>query len=135
VPLIIRGPGFPQNTSREQLVANIDLAPTITALTGAVPGRVMDGIDLLPLAQDPSVAANRDLLFESFDIGTFGIRHGQWAYNAWSNGDEELYNLVDDPYELNNLLKPSTASKYKDIRNELSARLAQLRTCAGASCR
>jgi N-acetylglucosamine-6-sulfatase len=135
VPLIIRGPGFPQNASRQQLVANIDLAPTITALTGAVPGRVMDGIDLLPLAQDPSVAANRDLLFESFDLGTFGIRRGQWAYNAWSNGDEELYNLVDDPYELNNLLKPSTASKYKDVRNELSARLTQLRTCAGASCR
>jgi N-acetylglucosamine-6-sulfatase len=135
VPLIIRGPGFPQNTIRDQLVANIDLAPTITALTGAAPGRVMDGINLHPLAEDPSLAANRDLLFESFDVGTFGIRRGPWVYNSWTNGDEELYNLNDDPYELNNLLKPSTATKYKDIRDPLAARLAQLRFCSGDSCR
>ena len=32
VPLIVRGPGFPSGARRRQLVANIDLAPTITAL-------------------------------------------------------------------------------------------------------
>jgi N-acetylglucosamine-6-sulfatase len=135
VPLIIRGPGFPENTTRDQLVANIDLAPTITALTGAQPARTMDGIPLLPLATDPSDQANRSLLFESFDIGTFGIRQGPWAYNQWNNGDEELYNLDDDPYELTNLLHGGMASKYDDIRNQLAAKLAELRTCSGASCR
>ncbi len=135
VPLIIRGPGVPQDTVRDQLAANIDLAPTITAVTGAVPGRVMDGINLLPLTHDPSIAANRDLLFESHDVGTFGIRRGPWAYNSWTNGDEELYNLNDDPYELDNLLKPSTKDSYKDIESQLAARLAQLRNCSGASCR
>jgi N-acetylglucosamine-6-sulfatase len=135
VPLIIRGPGVPEDTIRGQLVANIDLAPTITALTRAVPGRVMDGINLLPLTQDPSVAADRDLLFESFDIGTFGIRRGPWAYNSWTNGDEELYNLNDDPYELDNLLKPSSAEDLESIRDQLAARLAQLRNCSGDSCR
>jgi N-acetylglucosamine-6-sulfatase len=140
VPLIIRGPGVPVNATREQLVANIDLAPTIVSLTGAVPLRVMDGTNLLPLAQDPSVDANRDLLFESPDIGTYGIRRGPWKYDSWSNGDQELYNLNDDPYELQNLLydPPGPAGPTADeqaIAQQLAARLTQLRSCSGASCR
>jgi N-acetylglucosamine-6-sulfatase len=134
VPLIIRGPGFPQNTTRDQLVANIDLAPTITALTGARPGRVMDGIPLLPLAKDPADETNRALLIETFDVGAFGVRQGQWAFNQWSNGDEELYNLDGDPYELRNLLFGSGASSYTTIRDQLAAELAKLKACSGPSC-
>jgi N-acetylglucosamine-6-sulfatase len=118
----------------------VDLAPTISALTGALPGRVMDGIPLLPLAKNPADSANRDILFESPDIGAFGIRRGPWKYNLWTNGDEELYNLDDDPYELTNLLydppgptEPSPANVA--LASELKVRLAQLKTCSGDSCR
>ena len=74
VPLIIRGPGIPAGVTRSQLVSNIDLAPTILEITGAQPGRAQDGISLLPLVANPGAAANRDLLFEVFDFGIFGIR-------------------------------------------------------------
>ena len=134
VPLVIRGPGFPQGAVRDQLAANIDLAPTITALTGVQPARVMDGIPLLPLAKDPADGANRDILFESPDIGTYGIRRGPWKYNLWNNGDEELYNLDEDPYELHNLLFGPSAPSYRTLADQLRARLEQLRTCNGASC-
>jgi N-acetylglucosamine-6-sulfatase len=134
VPLVIRGPGFPQGVVRSQLAANIDLAPTITSLTGVPAGRVMDGIPLLPLAQNPSSGNNRDILFESPDIGAYGIRQGPWKYNSWNNGDEELYNLNNDPYELTNLLHGSPTPSEITIRNQLNARLTQLRTCNGASC-
>ncbi len=139
VPLIIRGPGFPVNATRDQLVANIDLAPTIISLTGTTPGRTMDGIPLLPLAKNPAEAANRDILFESPDIGAYGIRRGPWKYNLWDNGDEELYNLDDDPYELTNLLYDPpgpVAPSPQDIAlaSQLKPRLEQLRTCNGASC-
>src|SRR5258705_6288275 len=99
----------------------------------------MDGIPLLPLAQNPAAGANRDILFESPDIGTYGIRRGPWKYNLWNNGDEELYNLDDDPYELRNLLydppglvEPSPADVA--LASELRDRLIQLETCNGASC-
>jgi N-acetylglucosamine-6-sulfatase len=139
VPLVIRGPGFPAGAVRDQLAANIDLAPTITALTGATPARVMDGIPLLPLAQDPATSANRDILFESPDIGTYGIRRGPWKYNLWNNGDEELYNLDDDPYELRNLLYDPAGPADPDpadiaLADELRTRLLQLKLCNGASC-
>lgn len=136
VPLIIRGPGIPAGVTRSQLVSNIDLAPTILEITGAQPGRDQDGISLLPLVANPGAAANRDLLFEVFDFGIFGIRRGPWKLNQYENGgrpDEfELYNLNDDPYELTSEDgQPANAT----IKAELLARLTQLRTCAGASCR
>jgi arylsulfatase A-like enzyme len=151
VPLIIRGPAFPTGVTRNQLVSNIDLAPTIARLTKAQPARVMDGIPLQPLAADPSVSAQRDLLFESFDLGdtnfrdqAFGIRRDQWAYNEYSDGGKELYNLRTDPYELDNLLYdpglPGPAGGEPDPANvalaqQLAVRLAQLRSCSGTSCR
>jgi arylsulfatase A-like enzyme len=131
VPLIIRGPGVPQNVTRDQLVANIDLAPTIAAITKAQPGRVMDGINLLPLTHNPGVANNRSLLFESVDLGLYGIRQGPWSYNLYSNGDEELYNLNDDPYQLTSVdHDPGLAS----LKASLKAELERLRTCSGATC-
>jgi N-acetylglucosamine-6-sulfatase len=39
VPLILRGPGIPRAAVRRQLVANIDLAPTIVSAARAAPGR------------------------------------------------------------------------------------------------
>jgi N-acetylglucosamine-6-sulfatase len=136
VPLIIRGPGIPAGVTRSQLVSNIDLAPTILDITGAQPGRAQDGISLLPLVANPGAAANRDLLFEVFDFGIFGIRRGPWKLNQYENGGQpdefELYNLNDDPYELTNEDgQPANAT----IKAELLARLTQLRTCVGASCR
>jgi arylsulfatase A-like enzyme len=131
VPLIIRGPGVPQNTTRDQLVANIDIAPTVAAITKARPGRVMDGIDLLPLTRDPSVSNDRTILFESVDLDIFGVRQGPWSYNLYSNDDDELYNLEDDPYQLTSLADDSDLDS---LKASLRAKLEQLKTCAGASC-
>jgi N-acetylglucosamine-6-sulfatase len=131
VPLIIRGPGVPEGVTRDQLVSNIDLAPTIVALTKAVPLRVMDGISLLPLARDATNNVGRDLLFESTDLNIYGLRRGPWSYNRYSNGDEELYNLNADPYQLDSLGEDPA---YADLRASLAAELAQLKTCSGASC-
>jgi hypothetical protein len=92
----------------------------------------MDGIDLLPLTRDPSVANNRSILFESVDLDIYGIRRGPWSYNLYSNGDEELYNLDDDPYQLTSVdADPGLAS----LKASLKAELERLRTCSGATCR
>ena len=155
VPLIIRGPGFPAGVTREQPVANIDLAPTIVQIAQARPLRVMDGLPLQPLARNPVVRQNRDLLFEAFDLGSpelgqsFGIRRGQWVYNEYTNRNggplssyAELYDMRTDPYQLNNLLydppppggSDAPSAQHLALAEQLAARLSQLQTCSGASC-
>jgi N-acetylglucosamine-6-sulfatase len=132
VPLIVRGPKFPAGVNRTQPVTNVDLAPTIAQLAKVAPGLAVDGRSLLPVARDPAYGAERDLLFES-DVhgGSAGIRSGRWVYLDGNDDGVELYDLVEDPFELDSLhASPGHAA----IRNQLAARLAQIRNCAGASC-
>jgi arylsulfatase A-like enzyme len=65
VPLLLRGPGIPHGVSSHELVANIDLAPTIAEIADARPTRPCDGRSLLPYAHDPGRLSNRPLLHET----------------------------------------------------------------------
>jgi N-acetylglucosamine-6-sulfatase len=142
VPLIIfdgRGAagGFPAGTTVTQPVSNIDLAPTIVALTGARARRVMDGQPLLPLVLNPGQGKSRTLLIEGFGEGGgkppfTALRDPRWFYAEYKNGDRELYDLQADPNELRSLhADPAFAA----VRQDLASRLAKLRACSGASCR
>jgi arylsulfatase A-like enzyme len=133
VPLLVRGPKFPRRAVRDQLVSNVDLAPTIAALTKVVPGRTMDGRSLVPFAKHPGYGVPRELLFEARTGGNNkAIRSGNWIYIDNGPGDTpELYNLATDPFQLQSQhANPAFAT----IRNQLAARLDQLKDCAGASC-
>jgi N-acetylglucosamine-6-sulfatase len=137
VPLIIRGGGFPAGGTALQQVSNIDLAPTIVALTGVHPRRVMDGQPLLPLALDPQQGRDRTLLVEGYGSGSGkppfrAVRDPRYLYTEWNNGEKELYDLQTDPYELQSR---HAAANMKTVRKRLAAKLAKLRICAGASCR
>jgi N-acetylglucosamine-6-sulfatase len=139
VPLIVRGPGIPRGQHRAQLVANVDLAPTIVALAGARPGRVMDGLSLLALARNPSLEPRRALLLESGPeasregIPPFtGIRSRHHVYVEYSDGERELYDLRRDPWELQNV---ASNPAYRSIRTALARWLRELRLCRGRTCR
>ena len=129
VPLIMRGPSIPAGQHRSQFVANIDLAPTIVAATGAQPGRVMDGRSLLPFARDPLFHSGRDLLLETPTYSA--IRTPNWLY-AEHVTEAGLYNLARDPFELSSL---HANPDYNRVKADLALRLARLRGCAGAVCR
>ena len=49
VPLLMRGPGIPEDQTRDQLVSNLDVTATIVDLAGAKPGVPLDGKSLVPL--------------------------------------------------------------------------------------
>jgi N-acetylglucosamine-6-sulfatase len=136
VPLIIRGPGVPRGQHVRELAANIDLAPTIVAATGARPLRVMDGRSLLALARDPARRLGRDILIERGPGGNnqqlfTALRTMRYLYAEYSNGDRELYDLVADPDQLTSL---HADPAYQALRAVLAERLGRLRTCTGAAC-
>jgi arylsulfatase A-like enzyme len=133
VPLLIRGPGFPAGATRRQLTGNIDIAPTLVDLAGAeTAGHPIDGISLAPLAADPSRERGRDLLFDNGVGGSTAVRTSRYSYIEHRTDETELYDLRKDPHELKSL---HGTRRYRDTRNELAEYLAQLRECAGASCR
>jgi N-acetylglucosamine-6-sulfatase len=130
VPLIIRGPTIPRGGRRSQLVANIDLAPTIAAAARVRPGRAPDGRSLLPIARDRLLFGGRDILLETPTYAA--IRTPRWVYVEHANGDRELYDLLRDPRQLTS---QHANAAFQSTRTELAARLMRLRGCSGATCR
>lgn len=142
VPLLIRGPGIPKGVTVRELAINADLAPTILDAADTSAGLVMDGSTLLPVAAEPNVQRGRELLIEKGAVnnegepddpaGFVGIRNRAYKYVEHGTGEVELYDLRSDPYEETSL---HAEPAYDEIEAALAARLADLRECAGESCR
>ncbi len=138
VPLLLRGPGVPRGQVDERLVGNIDLPATILDATGVAPGRVQDGVSLLDQLADPGAELGRGLLIENGNgangIPRYrGIRTDRYLYvEHKSTGEQELYDLRLDPYQLQSL---DEYERYDPVRRDLAARLHRLEGCAGAGCR
>jgi N-acetylglucosamine-6-sulfatase len=130
VPLVMRGPGIPQGQQVDDLAINADLAPTIVDATGATPGLVMDGRSLIPVAQNPGIEADRQLLVEQPNFSA--IRTPRYTYAEYTNGEKELYDLQRDPFELQSR---HASPAYASVRATLAKRLQRLERCSGATCR
>jgi Sulfatase len=137
VPLIIRGPGFAAGAVAPATAINVDLPRTLAAAAGAVPGRVLDGLDLREVAGGSARALARPLLNETGVQGLSNrnfhqaIRTGTHKYVEHANGERELYDLRSDPDELVNVAGDPAQAGTLAL---LDARLEVLKTCAGASC-
>jgi len=129
VPLEMRGPGIPRGVTIDPLAINADLAPTIVDAADVTPGLDMDGHSLLPVIQRPATDRNRDLLIEEPDVKA--IRTPRYLYAEYDHGEQELYDLLHDPNELQSLDK---SAAYASVESTLRFRLHQLERCAGQSC-
>lgn len=146
VPLHIRAPGFSPSQSVSHFVLNNDLAPTIAEFAGATPDIMVDGRSLIPLLRNPSLTIWRQrFLVENwsdnklFSPPYFAVRtsSGDTAtpnqlYVSYSTGDQEFYDLATDPYQLQSLHNQAGREEQIQI---LQNRLANLKVCAGDSCR
>ena len=134
VPLLIRGPGLDKGVQVDELVTNADLAPTILDAAEAQPGRVVDGRSILRFARHPSRLRGRELLVEQDSY--VAIRTERYVYAEYVAGENagqaELYDLETDPFEL---INQAANPAYDAAEGALAARLAELRTCSGPSCR
>ena len=139
VPLAVRGPGATPSRLVEQVVANIDLAPTLLELAGAPIPASVDGRSLVPLLRGNVSNWRTEVLAQSAGTGTpvqspawIGVRSRENVYAEYVDGDRELYDLINDPSELDNLMSLGADAA---LVERLTARLAALRGCAGQSCR
>ena len=118
----------------DRLVLNIDLAPTIAQLAGVeIPGGV-DGISLVPLLDGSATEWRESVLIEHWRLTEgfgsiipdfFGVRTAKWKYIEYDTGEKELYDLENDPYELDNL---AGDDQYESIMQYLAAQLDALRS-------
>ncbi len=136
IPMVIYGPGFEGGKEITELVSLIDLPPTILSLCGIEKPDDMQGESILPLLEGKMNNWPEEVFIQisGSEVGRT-LRTKQWKYNIFapdkdpeldSYSDiymgEYLYNLENDPYELNNLINKD---EYRKVQILLASKLRQ----------
>ena len=121
VPLVIRwDQAVREPRTDDHMIVNTDFAPTFAAFAGVgAPG--VEGRSLLPLLRGVSPPWRSDFVIEGMrllGVPTFcGIRTTRYKYLLYQTGEEELYDLERDPFELTNLAaRPAFSSLLGELR-------------------
>jgi arylsulfatase A-like enzyme len=130
-PLLVRYPKLIKpGTTFDQLVLNIDVAPTLLELAEAKIPATMQGRSLVPLLRDPKTPWRSAFLCEYFQEKQYprtpswqAVRTGRWKFIRYDGleGMDELYDLKADPFELTNLVNVAAAgSSLAEMKRELN---------------
>lgn len=129
VPLIIRMPGKKPAVCHS-LVELLDLYPTLSNLCGLkVPGR-LQGKDISEMMTDPA----KEVRSAAFSVNGKGflLREQDWAFIAYGKngqGDQELFDMKQDPKQFTNLAKdPKYGQTLARFQKQMAAKLKEVRT-------
>ena len=132
VPLLVRyPPRVPAGRVIDEMVLNVDLAPTIIDYAGAEPLSDIHGRSWAGLPEGHAGRWRTSWFYEynyekqfPYTPNVRGVRTVDWKYVHYPHGDggpdrhrAELYHLETDPQELHNLIdEPRTTSKLKELQ-------------------
>jgi len=134
IPLIAYGKGFMGGNKSKQLCSLLDIAPTVLKVAGVDILSSMRGYILMDMIGNED---KREELFVQMSETQVGraIRTKKWKYSVVApdvNGnifsycdnytENHLYDLENDPYEMNNLV---SNENYYEIRKELREKLME----------
>jgi len=135
-PFVIRMPQLPmlKDKKLDQIISNVDWAPTILDIAGISKPGFMQGKSFLPVLKKPNIENwNKEGAYyhyyeypgPHYVSPHFGIRTDNFVLIRFYKGVEawELYDLKNDPSELNNLIEDK---KYTAVKNELKRKLKSL---------
>ncbi|MGI9391963.1 MAG: sulfatase family protein [Parvibaculales bacterium] len=141
VPMLFYSPGrnnrfsLQRGEEVEEMVANIDIAPTILEMAGVQPIDQFDGESFFALAKGEKIADWRSsILYEYYwefnyphTPTTFALRTDDYKliqyHGVWDS--DELYHIKKDPKESKNLIDEPRLLKLKvEMRNKLYALLS-----------
>jgi N-acetylglucosamine-6-sulfatase len=136
VPMLMRCPSLFGAGTVDEVVANIDVAPTMLAAAGLEAPEGLAGSNMLPLVGGPKASSavpwRKELLYEYYWERNFpqtptvhALREDRYKYvhfhGIWDV--DELYDLGADPHENDNLLaRPG----HEDLAERMSAKLFRL---------
>lgn len=125
VPLIVSWSGhFESSGTRDQVVNLVDLGPTMIDIAGADNLPDISGNSLLPLINNEDVEWKNESYTEHCPNLGFPpsrmIRTDKWKMIHYDGYTPQLFNMLADPMEINDL---GADTKFKDIIDELGAKI------------
>ena len=137
VPMLMQCPSVIKgNTVVEEVVANIDVAPTVMETMGLKKPPHMDGASFLPLAMGQKIEWRKFFLYVYYweqnypqTPTHFSLRGDRFKYTTYYGlwDTDELFDLQSDPMEQNNLIHDDGyAQKKKEMQDRLFAMMDKL---------
>jgi N-acetylglucosamine-6-sulfatase len=137
VPMIAHCPElFQAGTKIKQVVANIDIAPTVLEAAGLQAPKTMDGRSFMAVAQGKPAGWRDYLLYEYYWERNYpqtptihALRGDRYKYIRYQGlwDTDELYDLQADPRETKNLIN---SPDHQPLIKELNGRLFQTLTAS-----
>ncbi len=145
VPLVFYDPRAPRNLRgqrRQEMALNIDIHPTLLDLAGLSIPEQVQGKSLKPLLDGQAPEWQNEFFYEHLfkvpedavaQVGyipsSVGVRTTEWKYLRYIDYDpvyEELYDLQNDPHEINNLASnPDYSAKRTEMRQKCDAMIVE----------
>lgn len=127
VPMVIRNDAWKLIPRTEaDTVLNIDIAPTFADAAG-VPTPYVDGKSLRALAANGTGLGRSDFLIEHTGGDQFptycAVRSQRYIYVRYKSHEEELYDLVNDPYQTTSV---HGRSDYASVLTTMRTRLKEM---------
>lgn len=127
IPMIISAPAQFKARRVKEPVSLTDILPTFVDMATAgksTLARPVDGRSLYPLlhgaAENPDATAWGEYLAEGTIAPMYALRRGPWKFIYCPTDPDQLFNVVDDPDELNNLAAQNPLAK--EFRSEILAK-------------
>lgn len=129
IPFIMSGPDLPKGKVVDTNVTLVDCYPTIIESVGVAmdeDDKDLPGTSLLPYAKGDSLPQR--IAFSEYnapgtDYGVFMIRNDRYKYVYYVNYQPQLFDLIEDPNELNDL---AVDPEYKSVLEELEKELRKI---------
>jgi arylsulfatase len=124
IPCIIRPPGGGKGRESNALTDQLDVAATILDIGGAKPFEQSDGHSLvqnvMAAPDTPDAHKGKEAVFSEVNLYSMVLTDRyKMAVNSLTREPLELYDMMDDPNELNNLVRDPA---FKKVRDELTER-------------
>ncbi|MFT6727632.1 MAG: arylsulfatase B [Flavobacteriales bacterium] len=127
-PMFISGRGVSRNGSDNNLVTSTDLFSTICEISGVSTNAIHDSKSFKSLFTQSS--AIREFQYSELNNGVtdkWTISNGDYKLMVNASGGEEMYNLLNDSYEDNDLLNGGLTSMEQNAKVELENALDSIR--------
>lgn len=128
VPLFVSGKGVQRTGNDYNLLTSTDLFSTIAQLAGVDSDEIHDSKSFMNLlTADDGQRAFQYSEMESPNASKWAISNGDYKLIVRANGAQELYDLVSDPYESENLIGSALSLEAIDAKTALEAELHLIR--------
>ena len=126
VPMIVSGVDVTRAGEREDaLIQTTDLFATIANITGVSVSEIHNSKSFYPQLTS-ATNDGRSFVYTEIVDG-YAIRNATYKLMKYDNGDEELYNLVQDPYENRNLIGTTLSAEATNEKANLISEAIAIR--------